>query len=178
LVTASLCKRASGPFVCWRPPGRKRQAPSSKHQASSVDSWENIGYKVFGPSSPDSRAMWQWMVPNKKGERHMAQSYPIWIDVSGDNYKKDKSFGSRDSVTMDIKVGSSKTYSNDRFYWLQRHCVSELLVLSFAGGLRAASGKHQASSNKHQAPSFSKKERQASSSKHKGSSSKPQASSS
>jgi hypothetical protein len=43
----------------------------------------------------------------------MAQSYPIWIDVSGDNYKKDKSFGSRDSVTMDIKVGSSKTYSND-----------------------------------------------------------------
>ena len=43
----------------------------------------------------------------------MAQSYPIWIDVSGDNYKQDKSFGSRDSVTMDIKVGSSKTYSND-----------------------------------------------------------------
>ena len=43
----------------------------------------------------------------------MAQSYPIWIDVSGDNYKKDKSFGSRDCVTMDIKVGSSKTYSND-----------------------------------------------------------------
>ena len=43
----------------------------------------------------------------------MAQSYPIWIDVFGDNYKKDKSFGIRDSVTMDIKVGSSKTYSND-----------------------------------------------------------------
>jgi len=43
----------------------------------------------------------------------MAQSYPIWIDVSGDNYKKDKSFGSREHVTMDIKVGSSKTYSND-----------------------------------------------------------------
>jgi len=43
----------------------------------------------------------------------MAQSYPIWIDVSGDNYKKDKSFGSRDCVTMDIKVGSSKTYSYD-----------------------------------------------------------------
>ena len=41
----------------------------------------------------------------------MAQSYPIWIDVSGDNYKQSKSFGSRDSVTMDIKVGSSKTYS-------------------------------------------------------------------
>ena len=43
----------------------------------------------------------------------MSKSYPIWIDVSGDNYKKDKSFGSRDSVTMDIKVGSSKTHSND-----------------------------------------------------------------
>ncbi len=43
----------------------------------------------------------------------MAQSYPIWIDVSGDNYKKDKSFGSRDHVALDIKVGSSKTYSND-----------------------------------------------------------------
>ena len=43
----------------------------------------------------------------------MSKSYPIWIDVSGDNYKKDKSFGIRDSVSMDIKVGSSKTYSND-----------------------------------------------------------------
>ena len=43
----------------------------------------------------------------------MSMSYPIWVDVSGDNYKKDKSFGSRDSVTMDIKVGSSKTYSNE-----------------------------------------------------------------
>ena len=41
------------------------------------------------------------------------QQYPIWIDVSGDNYKKDKSFGSRDHVTMDIKVGTSKTYSYD-----------------------------------------------------------------
>ena len=43
----------------------------------------------------------------------MSKSYPIWIDVSGDNYKTDKSFGSRDSVSMDIKVGSSKTYSNE-----------------------------------------------------------------
>ena len=43
----------------------------------------------------------------------MAQSYPIWIDVSGDNYKTSKSFGSRDSVSMDIKVGSSKTNSHD-----------------------------------------------------------------
>ena len=43
----------------------------------------------------------------------MSKSYPIWIDVSGANYKSDKSFGSRDHVTMDIKVGSSKTYSYD-----------------------------------------------------------------
>ena len=43
----------------------------------------------------------------------MAQSYPIWIDVSGDNYKNSKSFGSRDHVSLDIKVGSSKTNSHD-----------------------------------------------------------------
>ena len=43
----------------------------------------------------------------------MSKSYPIWINVSGDNYKQSRSFGSRDSVTMDIKVGSSRTYSND-----------------------------------------------------------------
>ena len=41
------------------------------------------------------------------------QQYPIWIDVSGDNYKNSKSFGSRDSVTMDICVGSSRTHSHD-----------------------------------------------------------------
>ena len=43
----------------------------------------------------------------------MSKSYPIWIDVSGDNYKQSKSFGTRDSVSMDIKVGSSKTHSHD-----------------------------------------------------------------
>tara|TARA_R100000655_G_scaffold45269_1_gene82125 strand:+ start:516 stop:785 length:270 start_codon:yes stop_codon:yes gene_type:complete len=43
----------------------------------------------------------------------MAQSYPIWIDVSGDNYKNSKSFGSRDHVALDIKVGSSKTNSHE-----------------------------------------------------------------
>ena len=43
----------------------------------------------------------------------MAQSYPIWIDVSGDNYKQSKSFGTRDYVAMDIKVGSSKTNSHE-----------------------------------------------------------------
>ncbi len=41
------------------------------------------------------------------------QQYPIWIDVSGDNYKNSKSFGSRDHVTMDICVGSSRTHSHD-----------------------------------------------------------------
>ena len=43
----------------------------------------------------------------------MSKSYPIWIDVSGDNYKQSRSFGSRDSVTMDICVGSSRTHSHD-----------------------------------------------------------------
>ena len=43
----------------------------------------------------------------------MSQSYPIWIDVSGDNYKQSRSFGSRNSVTMDINVGSSRTNSNE-----------------------------------------------------------------
>ena len=43
----------------------------------------------------------------------MSKSYPIWIDVSGDNYKQSKSFGSRDHVTMDINVGSSKTHSHE-----------------------------------------------------------------
>ena len=42
----------------------------------------------------------------------MSKSSPIWINVSGDNYKKDKSFGTRDYVAMDIKVGSSKTNSH------------------------------------------------------------------
>ena len=43
----------------------------------------------------------------------MSKSYPIWINVSGDNYKTDKSFGTRDGVSMDIKVGSSKTNSHE-----------------------------------------------------------------
>ena len=43
----------------------------------------------------------------------MSKSYPIWIDVSGDNYKSSKSFGSRDHVSLDIKVGSSARNSKD-----------------------------------------------------------------
>ena len=42
----------------------------------------------------------------------MAQSYPIWIKVSGDNYKTNKSFGSRDYVDLDICVGSSARNSH------------------------------------------------------------------
>ena len=42
----------------------------------------------------------------------MSISYPIWIDVSGDNYKQSKSFGSRDYVNLDICVGSSRTHSH------------------------------------------------------------------
>jgi hypothetical protein len=42
----------------------------------------------------------------------MSRSYPVWIDVSG-NFKTYKSFGVRDHVTMDIKVGSSKTNSHE-----------------------------------------------------------------
>ena len=43
----------------------------------------------------------------------MSKSYPIWINVSGDNNKTDQSFGSRDYVAMDIKGGSSKTNSHE-----------------------------------------------------------------
>ena len=43
----------------------------------------------------------------------MSKSYPIWINVSGDNYKTSKSFGTRDGVSMDIKVGSSATNSHE-----------------------------------------------------------------
>ena len=42
----------------------------------------------------------------------MSKSYPIWIDVSGDNYKNSKSFGSRDYVDLDICVGSSSRNSH------------------------------------------------------------------
>jgi len=41
------------------------------------------------------------------------QQYPIWIDVSGDNYKQSRSFGSRDHVSLDIKVGSSARNSHE-----------------------------------------------------------------
>tara|TARA_B100000674_G_scaffold443664_1_gene408745 strand:- start:178 stop:447 length:270 start_codon:yes stop_codon:yes gene_type:complete len=67
----------------------------------------------------------------------MAQSYPIWINVSGDNYKKDKSFGSRDSVSMDIKVGSSKTNSHDlarvSIHWREDNAGNRTFALALDG---------------------------------------------
>ena len=73
----------------------------------------------------------------------MSMSYPIWVDVSGDNYKKDKSFGSRDSVTMDIKVGSSKTYSNElarvSVHWREDEAGNRTFALA-VDGLAVRSG--------------------------------------
>ena len=73
----------------------------------------------------------------------MAQSYPIWIDVSGDNYKKDKSFGSRDYVAMDIRVGSSKTNSHDlarvSVHWSEDEAGNRTFALA-VDGLAVRSG--------------------------------------
>ena len=67
----------------------------------------------------------------------MSKSYPIWIDVSGDNYKADKSFGSRDHVTMDIRVGSSKTYSNElarvSVHWREDEAGNRTFALALDG---------------------------------------------
>ena len=75
----------------------------------------------------------------------MSISYPIWINVSGDNYKKDKSFGTRDYVAMDIKVGSSTRSTSN------------------GPGIMdiARSVKHQASSFKRQAHQATSRKRQA-----------------
>ena len=67
----------------------------------------------------------------------MAQSYPIWIDVSGDNYKTSKRFGSRDNVSLDIKVGSSKTNSNDlarvSIHWREDEAGNRTFALALDG---------------------------------------------
>ena len=67
----------------------------------------------------------------------MAQSYPIWIDVSGDNYKQSRSFGSRDGVSMDIKVGSSKTHSHDlarvSIHWREDDADNRTFALALDG---------------------------------------------
>ena len=67
----------------------------------------------------------------------MAQSYPIWIDVSGDNYKQSKSFGTRDYVAMDIKVGSSKTNSHDlarvSIHWREDDAGNRTFALALDG---------------------------------------------
>ena len=67
----------------------------------------------------------------------MSKSYPIWIDVSGDNYKTDKIFGSRDSVSMDIKGGSSKTNSHDlarvSIHWREDGAGNRTFALALDG---------------------------------------------
>ena len=67
----------------------------------------------------------------------MSKSYPIWINVSGDNYKKDKSFGSRDSVSMDIRVGSSKTNSHNlarvSIHWREDEAGNRTFALALDG---------------------------------------------
>ena len=42
----------------------------------------------------------------------MAQSYPIWSVVQACIYKSSKSWGARDIAEVNVKVGSSSTYSN------------------------------------------------------------------
>ena len=73
----------------------------------------------------------------------MSKSYPIWINVSGDNYKKDKSFGTRDYVAMDIKVGSSKTNSHDlasvSVHWSEDDAGNRTFALA-VDGLAVRSG--------------------------------------
>ena len=67
----------------------------------------------------------------------MSKSYPIWINVSGDNYKQDKSFGTRDSVAMDIKVGSSKTHSHElarvSIHWREDDAGNRTFALALDG---------------------------------------------
>ena len=67
----------------------------------------------------------------------MSMSYPIWIDVSGDNYKQSKSFGSRDHVTMDINVGSSKTNSHElarvSIHWREDDAGNRTFALAVDG---------------------------------------------
>ena len=65
------------------------------------------------------------------------QQYPIWLDVSGDNYKTSKSFGSRDHVTMDINVGSSKTNSHElarvSIHWREDDAGNRTFALALDG---------------------------------------------
>ena len=67
----------------------------------------------------------------------MSKSYPIWINVSGDNYKTSKSFGSRDYVAMDIRVGSSKTNSHDlarvSVHWNEDEAGNRTFALALDG---------------------------------------------
>ena len=73
----------------------------------------------------------------------MSKSYPIWIDVSGDNNKTDKSFGSPDSFSMDINVGSSKTNSHElarvSIHWREDEAGNRTFALA-VDGLAVRSG--------------------------------------
>ena len=67
----------------------------------------------------------------------MSMSYPISINASGDNYKTDQSFGSRDSVSMDIKGGSSKTNSHElarvSIHWREDEAGNRTFALALDG---------------------------------------------
>ena len=67
----------------------------------------------------------------------MSKSYPIWINVSGDNYKTSKSFGTHDYVAMDIKVGSSKTNSHElarvSVHWSEDEAGNRTFALALDG---------------------------------------------
>ena len=73
----------------------------------------------------------------------MSKSYPIWINVSGDNYKTSKSFGTHDYVAMDIKVGSSKTNSHElarvSVHWSEDEAGNRTFALA-VDGLAVRSG--------------------------------------
>ena len=43
----------------------------------------------------------------------MSKSYPIWNQVQACIYKSDKSYGVRNEGVVNVKVGTSRTYSYD-----------------------------------------------------------------
>jgi hypothetical protein len=43
----------------------------------------------------------------------MCRSYPIWNEVEACNYQSSKSWGSKDCMTLNQKIGSSATNSHD-----------------------------------------------------------------
>ena len=43
----------------------------------------------------------------------MSKSYPIWNQVQACIYKSDKSYGVKEKGVVNVKVGTSRTYSFD-----------------------------------------------------------------